>query len=67
VIGVAPSGWNVGQLRERSRDAVAAFGDGIEDSTAIVDVAEQFRGTPIGLFDLFNRALASLSLPGLGG
>lgn len=34
---------------------------------AIVDVVERFRGTPIGPFDLFDRARASLSLLGLEG
>ena len=34
---------------------------------AIVDLVEQFRGTPIGPFDLFDRGRASLSLLGREG
>src|SRR5690348_1237392 len=31
VIGVAKSGWTVEQLRERARDSVIKYGDGLDD------------------------------------
>jgi glucose-6-phosphate 1-dehydrogenase len=32
VIGVAKSGWTIDQLRERARDSIQKFGDGVEDA-----------------------------------
>ena len=31
VIGVAKSGWNVEQLRERARDSIIKYGGGVDD------------------------------------
>jgi len=32
VIGVAKSGWNIDQLRERARDGIAKFGGGVDEN-----------------------------------
>ncbi len=42
VIGVAKSGWTVGQLRERARDSVAIHGGGV-DAVAFAQLEKQLR------------------------
>ena len=42
VIGVAKSGWTVGQLRERARDSVATHGGGV-DAVAFAQLEKELR------------------------
>jgi glucose-6-phosphate 1-dehydrogenase len=42
VIGVAKSGWTVGQLRERARDSVATHGGGV-DTAAFAQLEKELR------------------------
>jgi glucose-6-phosphate 1-dehydrogenase len=46
VIGVASSSWTVDQLRERARDGIEKFGDGVDDESA---------------FDLLAKSLSYVS------
>ena len=42
VIGVAKSGWTLGQLRERARDSVATHGGGV-DAVAFAQLEKELR------------------------
>ena len=43
VIGVAKSGWNIEQLRERARDSIVKYGGGVDEAA--------FQ-TPMPLYDV---------------
>lgn len=62
VIGVAASGWNVDQLRGRARDAVAAFGAGVDDPGAMDTLLGRLRYVDGDYRDpeTFNRLKRSL-------
>ncbi|HYZ00230.1 MAG TPA: glucose-6-phosphate dehydrogenase, partial [Candidatus Binatia bacterium] len=68
VIGVAYSGWNLEQLRDRARDSIQTFGGGVDDPAAMDNLLSQMRYvdgdySDPATFTQLKQALAGAKLP----
>jgi len=68
VIGVASSSWTVDQLRDRARDSIEKFGDGVDDEHAFELLAKSMSYvdgdyTKPATFDALKQALGNARRP----